>query len=121
MAGNIGTNEFEIVQPINGSDIYLTIDVGLQREAEEIARQQLSGLRADAISILVLDTKNGQVKASVNTPSFNPNSYNDAYTLMPLGEEYAHIIDNLTYIDIPVYIYTGNEYKLATISERQNT
>lgn len=78
-------------------------------------------MRADAISILVLDAQNGQLKASVNAPSFNPNSYNDAYTLMPLGEEYAHIIDDLTYIDIPVYIYTGNEYRLATTKERQNT
>ncbi len=121
MAGNVGTNEFEIVQPVDGNDIYLTIDLGLQREAEEIARQQLNGLRADAISILVLDAQNGQLKASVNAPSFNPNSYNDAYTLMPLGEEYAHIVDDLTYIDIPVYIYTGNEYRLATTAERQHT
>lgn len=121
MAGNVGTNEFEIVQPVDGNDIYLTIDIGLQREAEEITRQQLSGLKADAISILVLNAQNGQVKASVNTPSFNPNSYNDAYTLMPLGEEFAHIVDDLTYIDIPIYIYSGNDYKVANISERQNT
>lgn len=121
MAGNVGTNEFEIVQPLDGSDIHLTIDLGLQREAEHLAREQLEHLKADAISILVLDTEKGEVKASVNAPSFNPNSYNDAYTLMPLGEEYAHIVDDLTYIDIPVYIFTGNEYKLATIQERQHT
>ena len=62
----------------------MTLDIGLQREAEEIARKELAGLRADAISILVLDTENGQVKASVDAPTFNPNSYNDAYTLVPL-------------------------------------
>ena len=58
MAGNVGTNEFEIVQPVDGSDIHLTIDLGLQREAEQLAREQLEYLKADAISILVLDTKN---------------------------------------------------------------
>lgn len=121
IAGNIWTNEFEILQPIDGSDVYLTLDIGLQREAEEIARKELAGLRADAISILVLDTENGQVKASVNAPTFNPNSYNDAYTLVPLWEEYAHLIDNLSYVDIPVYVYTGNDYHLATRLERQNT
>lgn len=121
IAGNVGTNEFEIAQPINGNDIYLTLDIGLQREAEQIAREQLGNLRADSISILVLDTENGQVKASVNAPSFNPNSYNDAYTLIPLSEEYSYLVDNLSYIDIPVYVYTGNEYRLAKLSERQST
>jgi stage V sporulation protein D (sporulation-specific penicillin-binding protein) len=85
MAGNVWTNEFEIIQPVDWSDIYVTIDIGLQREAEQIAKQQLKDLRADAISILVLDSENGKVKASVSAPSFNPNSYNDAYTLQPLG------------------------------------
>lgn len=121
MAGNVWTNEFEITQPINWDDIYLTIDLWLQREAEELAEQQLNNLKADSISILIVDAQNGEVKASVNAPTFNPNNYNDAYTLMPLGEEFAPIIDNLTYIDIPVYIFTGNEYKTATIEERQNT
>lgn len=54
-------------------------------------------------------------------PNFNPNSYNDAYTLMPLSEEYAHIVDDKTYLDIPVYIFTGGEYQVARINERQNT
>ena len=121
MAGNVWTNEFEIIQPVDWSDIYVTIDIGLQREAEQIAKQQLKDLRADAISILVLDSENGQVKASVSAPSFNPNSYNDAYTLQPLGEEYAHIIDDLSYNEIPVFIYTWGNYRSATVAERQNT
>lgn len=121
MAGNVGTNEFEITHPVDGDDIYLTIDLGLQREAEKLAEEQVKNLKADAISILVLDTEKGEVKASVNAPTFNPNSYNDAYTLVPLWEEFATIIDDLTYIDIPVYIFTGNDYKVATIEERQNT
>lgn len=120
MAGNIGTNEFEIQHPVDGDDIYLTIDVGLQREAEEIANKQVEHLKADAISILVLDVNNGEVKASVNAPSFNPNNYNDAYTLVPLGEEYSHIVDDPTYIDIPIYIFTGNDYKVASLSERND-
>ena len=121
MAWNVGTNEFEIVQPVDWSDIYLTIDLWLQREAEQLAKQQLTDLRADAINILVFDTEKWEVKASVSAPSFNPNSYNDAYTLMPLGEEYAYIIDDLSYNEIPVYIYTWGNYRTATISERQNT
>ena len=121
MAGNVWTNEFEIVQPQDGSDIYLSIDLWLQREAEQLAKEQLTALRADAINIMVLDTEKWEVKASVSEPSFNPNNYNDAYTKMPLGEEYAHIVDDLSYNEIPVYIYTWWNYKVATIAERQNT
>ena len=121
MAWNVGTNEFEIIQPQDWSDIYLTIDLWLQREAEQLAKEQLTALRADAISIMVLDTENWEVKASVSAPSFNPNNYNDAYTKIPLGQEYAHIVDDLSYNEIPVYIYTWWNYKVASISERQNT
>jgi len=120
-AWNVWTNDFEIQQPIDWSDIYLTIDVWLQREAESLAAEHLNTYRADAISILVLDTQNWEVKASVSAPSFNPNNYNDAYTLIPLWEEYAYIIDDQTYVDIPVYIFTGNSYKVATYAERTNT
>lgn len=121
MAWNVGTNEFEIIQPQDGSDIYLTIDLWLQREAEQLAKEQIGALKADAINIMVLDTENWEVKASVSEPSFNPNNYNDVYTKMPLGQEYAHIIDDLSYNEIPVYIFTWWTYKTATIAERQNT
>ncbi len=40
-------------------------------------------------------------------PSFNPNNYNDAYELVPLGVEHAYLIDDLTYMDRPVYIMSG--------------
>jgi len=70
---------------------------------------------------MVYDPKNGQVKASVTAPTFNPNNYNDAYILEPLGEDRAEIIDNLTYVDVPVYIKDNGVYRLATTDERTNT
>lgn len=92
----------------------------MQREVERIAKEELKNLRADAISILVLDSQNGELKASVNAPTFDPNNYNDAYTLIPLGKDQAEVLDNLTYIDIPVYIQTGGKEKVATLTERQD-
>ena len=117
--GNVGANEFEIQNPTNGSDIYLTVDIWLQREVERLAKEQLENVKADAIAILVTDAENGEVRASVSAPTFDPNNYNDAYTLIPLGRENREIIDNQTYIDIPVYVYTGGEYKLANLTERK--
>jgi cell division protein FtsI/penicillin-binding protein 2 len=69
---------------------------------------------------MVFDPQKGQVKASVSAPTFNPNNYNDAYILKPLGQENARIIDDLTYVDIPVYVLSGGKYKLASITERQD-
>jgi hypothetical protein len=86
---------------------------------ERLAKEQLENVKADAIAILVTDAENGEVRASVSAPTFDPNNYNDAYTLIPLGRENREIIDNQTYIDIPVYVYTGGEYKLANLSERK--
>jgi cell division protein FtsI/penicillin-binding protein 2 len=45
-------------------------------------------LKDDSISVLVYDPFNGHVIASANYPSYNPNNYNDAFTLQALGPEY---------------------------------
>jgi cell division protein FtsI/penicillin-binding protein 2 len=68
----------------DGNDVYLTIDIGIQKEAESIIKKYHDMLQDDSISILVYDPFNGQIKASANYPSYNPNNYNDAFTLQPL-------------------------------------
>jgi cell division protein FtsI/penicillin-binding protein 2 len=40
---------------INGNDIYLTIDLGIQKEIENVAKKYQESLRADSVSILVYD------------------------------------------------------------------
>jgi cell division protein FtsI/penicillin-binding protein 2 len=119
--GTVGANDFEIIDAKDGNDVFLTVDIGIQKEVESIAKRYLEEFRADAISVLIYDPQNGQIKASANAPTFNPNNYNDAYILKPLGQENAHIVDDLTYVDIPVYILSGGKYKLATITERQDS
>ncbi|MDR0650892.1 MAG: hypothetical protein LBG59_05900 [Candidatus Peribacteria bacterium] len=120
LLGTVGANDFEVIDAKDGDNVYLTIDIGIQKEVETIAQKYLEQFKADAISVMVYDPNNGQVKASVNVPTFNPNNYNDAYILKPLGQENAHIIDDLTYVDVPIYILSGGKYKLATIAERQD-
>jgi cell division protein FtsI/penicillin-binding protein 2 len=91
----------------DGNDVYLTIDIGIQKEAESIIKKYHDLLKDDSISVLVYDPFNGQVKASANYPSYNPNNYNDAFTLQALGPEYAYMVDDLSYTENPVYIQTG--------------
>lgn len=119
--GPVWANEFEIEQVQDGNDVYLSIDIGIQKEAESIIKKYHDTLQDDSISVLVYDPFNGQVKASANYPSYNPNNYNDAFTLQALGPEYWFLVDDLTYIENPVYIQTWGEYRLATSYERIDT
>lgn len=119
--GPVWANEFELDAAQDGNDLYLTIDIGIQKEAESIIKKYHDMLKDDSISVLVYDPFNGQIKASANYPSYNPNNYNDAFTLQPLWPEYSYMIDDLSYIENPVYIQTGWEYKLATSYERIDT
>ena len=55
-----------------------------------------------------------------NAPVFDPNEYEQAYELTPLPYEERYIIDDITYIDIPVYLEdeeTG-ELRIASSDER---
>lgn len=118
--GNVGANEFQIEDVQDGDDVYLTIDIGMQKEIETIIKGYFESLKADSISVLVYDPFEGQVIASANYPSFNPNDYNNIFEKQPLGIDHKDIIDDITYVDIPVYIMTGGEYKLATSIERND-
>ena len=119
--GPVWANEFELDAAQDGNDIYLTIDIGIQKEAESIIKSYHDLLKDDSISILVYNPFNGQIKASATYPSYNPNNYNDAFTLQPLWPEYGYMLDDLSYIENPVYILTWGEYKLATSYERIDT
>jgi cell division protein FtsI/penicillin-binding protein 2 len=56
----------------------------------------------------------------VNAPSYDPNNFDDAYTLVPLSPDHAYIIDDVTHIDIPVYVKEDSRYRLATSIERED-
>ncbi len=117
----IWINEFEITKPIDWKDIFLTIDIWIQRELEFIAKKYKSYLKADSVSILVYDPFSWQVKADVNYPTFNPNNYNDTYSFKPLTIENKKILDDKTFIDIPVYYKTWWIMKIASTKIRYNT
>jgi cell division protein FtsI/penicillin-binding protein 2 len=90
----------------------------MQREIESIVRQYNKDFKSDSVSVLVFDPFSGQIKASVNDPNFDPNNYNDVYSLQALSPEYAYIVDNEHYVDVPIYIKTGSDTVLAKSFER---
>jgi penicillin-binding protein 2 len=64
-------DEVSRIEPLQGRDLYTTIDFELQKVAEEQANLMPSGRGA----IAVLDPNNGEVLAMVSRPSFDPHLF----------------------------------------------
>lgn len=116
----VWANEFQIENAKDWDDVYLTIDIWMQKEIESIVTKYEKLLKSDSVSVLVYEPYSWQVKASVNAPSFNPNNYNDAYIYMPLWVENKNLIDDETFMDVPVFIKTWWQYVKAVLEERSN-
>ncbi|MEX0881763.1 MAG: penicillin-binding protein 2 [Candidatus Saccharimonadales bacterium] len=60
------------IAPKNGSDIILTIDVGMQKQLETLLKAGLDRAKSASGSALILDPYSGAVKAMTNWPTYNP-------------------------------------------------
>ena len=66
------------IEPIDGNDLYLSLDMNIQSYATQLAYQAMETKQADSVSILVMNPQNGEMLAMVNVPEFD---LNDPYTL----------------------------------------
>lgn len=119
--GQIGANSFEIEQPIQGNDIYLTIDPVIQKEVESLVEHYQKELRADSVSVLIIEPHTGKIKAMANAPTFNPNEYEKSYILRPITYDERPLLDDLTYVDIPVFLLSWETLRQASIDERSQS
>jgi cell division protein FtsI/penicillin-binding protein 2 len=119
--GQLWANDIKIENVKDWYDVYLTIDPVIQKQSEKIINKYRDAFRADSVSILVYDPFSWHVIASANAPDFDPNKYNDSYTIKPLSPEQWYIVDNETFLDFPVYVKIWGETRLATRWERIDT
>jgi penicillin-binding protein 2 len=61
--------------PDPGGNVVLTLDLDLQRAAEEGFRPEVIGGQGKIGALVALDPRNGDVLAMVSKPSFDPNSF----------------------------------------------
>src|SRR5690606_8064712 len=66
-----------IVPPVDGKDLMLSIDTGLQFDAYTALKKALDEHHAKAGAAIVVDVKTGEVLALVNLPTYNPNDRDD--------------------------------------------
>ena len=64
----------ERVEPVDGKDIYLTIDSTLQHTLESELAKSYTAHSAAGASAVVVDPKTGEILALANMPTFDPNN-----------------------------------------------
>lgn len=78
--GNVTGRQSSGFEPQSGSDLVLTLDIDVQRAAEEslekvIKQQRDIGKAAVGASVVALDCTNGEVIAMASYPTFTPSSF----------------------------------------------
>ena len=64
--------------PENGSDIRLTIDMGLQAIVEKEVDAAFRDLHPAGAAAILVDPQSGEILAMANRPNFDPNKFNEA-------------------------------------------
>jgi len=68
-----------------------------------------------------MDPFTAQIKANVNSPTFNLNSFNEAFTYEPVTIEDAKLIDDISYTDIHLFVKNEDgKFRKATTKERED-
>lgn len=67
------------IEPVPGKDLYISLDVNIQKYAEQAAKKVREEKQAKSVKVIVMNPQNGEIYAMVNEPEFN---LNEPYTLV---------------------------------------
>lgn len=74
------------MEPVAGNNIYISIDVNIQKYAQQAATKVLKAKQAKRVSVILMNPQNGEIYAMVNVPEYN---LNEPYALVDVKELYA--------------------------------
>jgi len=60
-------------RPVAGGDVYLTVDIDIQKIAQTVLGQTVKAMRAKNGMCMIMDPSSGAVLAMASEPAFNPN------------------------------------------------
>jgi stage V sporulation protein D (sporulation-specific penicillin-binding protein) len=95
--------------PLEGSDVYLTIDQAIQYKAQMVLDETVKKHSADSGSVIVVNPKTGAILAMANYPDFDPNTYGKAQNV-------ANFNNNAIYSDYE----PGSVFKAITMAAGVN-
>ena len=62
------------IEPIAGNNLVTSIDVNIQKYAEQAANKVLKSKEAKRVSVIIMNPKNGEIYAMVNVPEYDLNN-----------------------------------------------
>ncbi len=74
------------IEPVPGNNLYTSIDVNIQKYAEQAAAKVLKAKQAKRVSVVLMNPQNGEIYAMVNVPEYN---LNEPYTLVHVEDLYT--------------------------------
>lgn len=75
------------IEPQAGNNLYTSLDVNIQKYAEQAAYKVMESKSANNVKLIVMNPQNGEIYAMVNAPEFN---LNDPFTLInDIAEDYV--------------------------------
>jgi len=61
------------IEPVSGDNLYISIDVNMQKYAEQAANKVYKAKQAKRVSVILMNPQNGEIYAMVNVPEYNLN------------------------------------------------
>lgn len=108
------------IEPAAGKNLYLSLDINIQKYAEQAAKKVLEQKQAKSVSVILMNPQNGEIYAMVNLPEFN---LNEPYTLqsgleMPASSEEKQKLLNQMWRNgaINDTYEPGSTFKIITMS-----
>ena len=72
----VPSSDSKIENPVDGADLYLTVDRTVQYKACEILQKKMKQYKAESASLVIMNPDSGSIISMCNFPTFNPNKYN---------------------------------------------
>lgn len=82
------------IEPVNGMDLYTSIDYNIQSYAQQVADKIMEQKEAKGVSIILMNPQNGEIYAMVNAPEFNLNEPYEFTEAILNDEACASLNDN---------------------------
>jgi len=102
LKGQVGETDIEVdalgkekqiisqTPPQDGHNLVLSLDLDLQKNAEEAVRAELTKLNLTRASVVVEDPRNGEILALVSWPAYDNNSFSRGIS----QDDYAKLVDD---------------------------
>lgn len=81
----VSSHDNIVTDPKPGEQVLLTIDVGMQRQLEDLLKTGLDRAKSSSGSALIMDVKTGALKAVANYPTFDPSAVSAVTDLSTLS------------------------------------